>query len=236
MPNDAPVVLLTRPSVQSTEFRQKLGAEADVVISPIIEIRPVNFSIKKGAYHTFVFASQNAVQAGARSMDLRGLRGVTVGDRSAKVARDLGMDVVSAGGNAQDLIATVISLKPEGKTLFIRGEHTRGDVAEQLNLAGIETDFVIAYGQDEQQLSSEARELLRGDRPVIIPLFSPRSARLLSQQIAKVAKLPPIALIGMSDSVIRAWEAQVPDAIFVAERATGPAMAKETRRRIADWS
>ncbi len=233
MPRNAPVVLLTRPRTQAEEFRQLLGGGCEVVISPIIEIQAVEFNVDPDTYHSLIFASQNAVQMAGRSLDLRGRRAVTVGGRSAKAARDLGMDVMSAGGNADDLVACVIARKPPGRVLFLRGRHSRGDVEKRLKNAGIDTDSAIVYEQVEQPLTQQARVVLGGDRPVIMPVFSPRSAQLLGAEVAKISGCAEIYLIAMSDAVLGAWGGPPSDRVDVADHPNAAAMAKQTLRRIA---
>lgn len=233
MPPKAPIVLLTRPQTQAEEFRQLLGGGCEVVISPIIEIQPIEFNIDPDAYHSLIFASQNAVQMAGRSLDLHGRRAITVGDRSAKAARDLGMDVISADGNADDLVARVIAQKPPGRVLFLRGRHSRGDVAKRLKNAGIDTDFAIIYEQVEQPLTQQARGILCGDHPVILPVFSPRSAQFLGAEVAKISGCAEIYLIAMSDAVLGAWGGPPAAGVSVAGHPNAAAMAKETLRRIA---
>lgn len=211
-----------------------LGAKFQVVISPIVEIRYLDFSVRTGEHQTLVFASRNAVTAAARCMDLRGLNAIAVGDRTALAASGQGMTSVSAGGNSDDLVARVIAAGPTGKVLFFRGRHSRGDVAYRLKSVGIETDTVIAYDQVQRRLSAEALELLKGDAPVIIPLFSPRSAALVSSEVKE--SRAPLALVAMSKAVLDAWDGANPAAEVVAAQPNVQAMEKETLRLMRTWA
>ena len=230
----APVILVTRPLVQAEEFRRILGQGVRVVISPIIEIRYLDFPVQTGAYKTLIFASRNAVNAAARCMDLRGLNAIAVGDRTALAATAQGMISVSAGGNSDDLVASAIAACPANKVLFVRGRHSCGKVADRLQSAGIETDVVIAYDQVQRRLSAEALELLDGDAPVIIPLFSPRSAALVSSKVKE--SRAPLALVGMSKAVLDAWDGAKPAVQAVADQPTAKAIGKETLRLARSWA
>ncbi len=230
----APVVLLTRPLVQAKEFRRMLGEGVRVVVSPVIEIQYLDFSVQAGEHQTLVFASRNAVFAAARCLDLQGLNAIAVGERTAQAAKAQGMETISAGGNADDLVERVIAANPASKTLFIRGKHSRGEVAERLNSAGLETDSVIAYDQVQQQLSAKARDLFDGDAPVIIPLFSPRTAALLVTEIGE--SHVPLGLVGMSKAVLEAWGGPKPEIKAIADQPNAQAMAKETLRLVRSWA
>ncbi len=234
MPDIAPVVLLTRPLVQAEEFRRMLGEGVRVVVSPVIEIQYLDFSVPAEEYPTIVFASRNAVTAAARCMGLRGLNAIAVGERTAQAAKGQGMETVSAAGNAGDLVKCVIAASPVSKVLFVRGRHSRGEIAEGLNRAGIETDSVIAYEQVQQHLSAEARDLLDGEAPVIIPLFSPRSAALMASEANKF--YAPLSLVGMSKAVLEAWDGPTPAAQTIADQPNAQAMAKETLRLVRSWA
>jgi uroporphyrinogen-III synthase len=68
-------------------------------------------------------------------------------------------------------------------------------VANSLILAGVETDTLVVYAQQEQPLSPQATGLLAQNRVVIAPLFSPRTAVLFGQAaVAAVAQILPVAL------------------------------------------
>ncbi len=83
---------------------------------------------------------------------------------------------------------------------MLRGEDARGEVAERLVLAGTETVSLVIYRQEAQPLSPDGAAILAAESPVILPLFSPRSAALFR------AALPPDAratllLVAMSAAV-----------------------------------
>ncbi|MEE9388153.1 MAG: uroporphyrinogen-III synthase [Paracoccaceae bacterium] len=232
MPSPNPTVLLTRPNAQAQEFRALLGPEVVVVISPVMQIEHLAIPVNGDAYAVFAFASRNGVIAAAKSIDLAGRRAITVGDKTAEAAAKFGMITTSAGGTSRDLVQVTKDAKPGGKILFIRGEHSQGDVAENLNSAGIDTDSAIAYRQTPQSLSPVAQGLLCGEEPVIVPLFSARSARLLSDEAIKCRACAPLILVAISESVLAAWHGPAPAHVAVANQPTGGAMVKEILAQI----
>ncbi len=139
-----------------------------------------------------------------------------MGDRTAEAARVAGMRAVSAEGSADELVTLIRAEAPEGRLLFAHGAETRGRVAERLREAGFEVESVVLYDQAPQPLSADARALLASDRPVIAPLFSPRSAALLAAQ-AKDA-VAPLILVALSEAVAVAWTGAPPARLVVAER------------------
>ncbi len=235
MPNQTPVVLVTRPEKQAHEFSATLGAGVDVVISPVIRIEPRDISVEARNFDALIFTSPNGVLAASRSLDLKGLRAVTVGDRTAQVANSFGMLTISARGVAEDLVATVIQEYAGGRVLFIRGRHTRGNIETKLKNAGIDTESCIAYDQCVQPLSEQAGRVLCGERPVILPLFSPRSAVLLSIEASACQASAKLYLIGMSDNVIAGWTGPAPVSSVAVSPPTSAAMAAEILGRIAHW-
>jgi len=77
---------------------------------------------------------------------------------------------------------------------------------------------VVAYAQVAVPLTDIAKAVIEGADPVIIPLFSPRSADLLIGQV-KIG--PHVKLLAMSDAVAR----MLPNvAVEVISRPDGDAM------------
>jgi uroporphyrinogen-III synthase len=146
-----------------------------------------------------------------------------VGASTAAAARDAGFAPVSADGDAAALINLLRSLPAGGRLLHLRGTHARGEVARTLSLAGTETHEAVIYDQPLMELTAEAKEVLNDTVPVVVPLFSPRSA-------ARFAGLcdvrAPLLIAAMSQAI---WQ-EVVDlrAIknIVTAQPTGDAMQK----------
>lgn len=180
MPQTPPILLLTRPEAASRRFLAELEAEGVAgfvpVISPLISILPVARLPDVAPDMGLIFTSANAVRVWA-SLD-GGVRRpcYTVGAATAKAAVSAGFEPVSADGNAADLVTLIRAEAPARPLVHLRGIHTRGSVAERLRAAGLDVREAAIYDQPAQELSAEARAALDGERPVVLPLFSPRSA------------------------------------------------------------
>lgn len=225
-----PIVLLTRPVADSRRFARLLGESAEVVISPAFEVRQLDVELDLDEYCALIFSSQNAVRSLAATQGLNGRKAFTVGDRTADMATKLGMDAVSAHGNAVDLIALIKSVIQTGKVLHIRGARTRGNIQERLTSAGIETDSVVVYEQIPTALTNQAKQILASNRSIVIPVFSPHSAELLSGALSGTTVNAELLVIAMSDAVSRGWAGPKPGTIFVAAQPSLQEMLKETLR------
>jgi uroporphyrinogen-III synthase len=222
------IVLLTRPVAESVEFAARLGDAARIVISPVITIENIRTSIDLDRYTALIFGSKNAVHAVAGQNPIAGKTCYTVGDRTAAIAREYGAVALSAGGNADDLVAMILTMKPASKLLFVRGVHTRGEVAHKLNNAGLDTDSVILYDQKLTPLGQDAVDVLTGCGKVILPIFSPRTARILSDQLRHISVRVDLVIVALSEAVLKNWDGPDPVATMVAKTPTAAAMLKET--------
>ncbi len=192
-----PTVLLTRPKAQSQGFAALLKARVpnvQIVIAPLIEIKRAScvpdFSGVSGA----IFTSQNAVIP-APSV---GLAAWCVGERTAQAASAVGWDAYAAKGNASSLLALIEEKRPRGRLLHMRGEISRGQIAERLRALGHDVDDAIIYTQPLLPASEKMKALLSGENPVILPLFSPRTAR----HFADVADVKaPLHIVALSQAV-----------------------------------
>ena len=176
-----PILLLTRPEAASLRFSAQVGAGVEMLISPLLRIDLREVGNLTPDLRGIILTSENGAVAAGRIPGLP-RRAFCVGDRTAAVARDAGFDPTSAGGDAQALVALILSERESGPLLHIRGEHAGGDIAERLNAAGVVTVEVVAYRQQEQPLSPAAYTAMQGRRAVILPLFSPRTVSILAQQ------------------------------------------------------
>ncbi|QFS84710.1 uroporphyrinogen-III synthase [Roseivivax sp. THAF40] len=198
----SPILLLTRPDAAANAFAGELEVEGirpeSILISPLIEISFTRQLPDMAPYLGLIFTSANGVHAyrdaGGPYRDIC----FTVGDATARAAREAGLHPVSAQGSASDLTALILREAPAGPLLHLRGEHSRGAVAETLNSAGIETNSAVLYAQELVPLSKAARDALNGKLPVVAPFFSPRTARAFADHGPFTA---PLYLAAMSEAV-----------------------------------
>lgn len=187
----SPTILLTRPSAQSQRFARDLAqvTALPVVIAPLMAPVFLIPEVPDRPYRAVILTSETGSQAAGRMRAQLPVRAYCVGERTAAAARQHGFDALLAGGDAVALIESIAALGETGPLLHLRGRDSRGEVAETLTKRRIVTDEAVIYDQQEQPLSAEARGLLAGDAPVIVPLFSPRSARLFAAQAGQARAL-----------------------------------------------
>jgi uroporphyrinogen-III synthase len=205
-----PAFLLTRPMAQSQRFaaqlRHRFGPDLLITISPLIAPHFLAPAFPVGPFTALIFTSETGVAAFAQHPNRPNclpIRAYCVGDQTAKAAQSAGLEPVSADGDAATLIA-LIQATHTGPLLHLCGTQTRGDVAQTLTDAGHPTTALELYDQREHPLTAAAIDLLRGERPLLVPLFSPRSATLFCQHLAIVAPTAPLTVIALSAAVATA--------------------------------
>jgi uroporphyrinogen-III synthase len=197
------------------------------VISPLMAPVLLAPSLPEGPFAAVIFTSATGVAA-AKGLDLP-RRAWCVGGQTAAQARAAGFDAVSADGDAGALVAAVLANPPPGRLLHLRGEETRGDVAERLTAAGLETVSVVVYRQEPQALTEEAQELLVRPGTVILPLFSPRTAALF-RAAAPSGLTARLMLVAMSAAVADAAKGIPQEALELARQPDAEGMLEAVGR------
>lgn len=214
-----PVLLLTRPEADSRRFAALLP-DWPAVIAPILRIVPVDHdgaALRRAP--GLVFTSAHAVPTAGPGA---GRLALCVGSHTARAARQAGFDVREGNGFAEGLLpliaaAPVPLIHPHGRHL-----------ARLLPVPGM-----VVYDQQAVPLTGEAQQLLDGPAPVVLPLFSPRSAALVAAA-ARGARAPlwPVAI---SAAALAAWNlpaaghavAAAPDAAAMAAAVKGLPVAEQ---------
>lgn len=229
-------LLLTRPAAQARRFAReaetRLGRFGQVIVSPLMEIVPIEPFPEVTDAAELAFTSENGVAVAAPRLGGTGRRAWCVGDRTAEAARAAGFEAVSAGGDGGDaaaLAALIGRARPAREILHLSGRHQRGDLAARLAGAGLPARRVPVYDQAARPLSEAARAALGGTSPVIAPLFSPRSAALLSEAVADGTRAPLLVAV-LSPAVVSAWTGPAPGALEVADRPDAAALLAAMER------
>lgn len=224
--SQAPTVLLTRPLAASERFARTLKGWS-VVISPLQEIVERDAERPEGAFAAVLFTSENAVRAvQRRGWDLP-RQALCVGERTAEVAEKAGFVAESAGGDATDLARLIGERQWAGPLLHPHGQEVRLDFAA----LGLNVQGVVVYQAESRELSVQAQALLAGDRPVIAPVFSPRSAERL---MAARGNLPaPLWFVAMSEAVAQALVLRPGDRIAMSDRPDAPGMRAAMERLLS---
>jgi len=210
--------------------REELGAGPQIIQSPLlkIELLPIEQDVSK--YQALIFTSENGVRAYVKSRGHAGLPAFCVGERTAKAATEAGLKALSANGTADELVALVQGAALDGPLLHIRGEHTRGNIAERIDA---QVDEAVAYQQVPVNLTGEAQSLLDGDKAVILPLFSPRTAQLFFKLVTN--SNAQLRVVAISEAVKEAIVGSNPPEnmnILVADTPDAVAMLRAIKRCI----
>ncbi len=202
----APTVLLTRPAAQSASFAQSLQARVEglrVIVSPLMVTVLHTVTLPKEPLQGVILTSQTGAEAAGRLRTQLPDLAYCVGDRTAQVAREAGFRVQSAQGDAEALLALILREKPQA-LIHLRGREARGDLAQRLSAAGVFTQERVVYAQDAQPLSDDAVAVLSGKSPVLVPLFSPRSAEILGAAWQGLTTHAPLVVVAISQAVAEA--------------------------------
>lgn len=177
-----PKVLITRPEAQGQAFAAKLREACegpmDIIVSPLLRIAPIAVDLPQ--CEAMILTSVNGVAQAVRLGVATGTMAFCVGPKTADAARDAGFKPVTGPGDAEGLIGVLRDHRPQGRVVHIRGEHARGDIAKALMQDGLDCAEVVAYRQEQMSLDAAARRALDDVDPVVIPIFSPRTATLLA--------------------------------------------------------
>ncbi|WP_158275564.1 uroporphyrinogen-III synthase [Maritimibacter sp. 55A14] len=186
VPDPRPILLLTRPAPQAERFaaqvEERCPGRFEMLIAPMMEIAPAAAAPSFDGVDALLFSSENAVRIFATRWARRDILAFCVGARTARVAQIAGFEAHSADGSAQNLADLVSRRLPTGaRLLHPRGRHTTGGLLDALRAAGFDAADCVIYDQHPLPLSPAARDALAGRPPVLVPIFSPRAARLLAE-------------------------------------------------------
>lgn len=225
--------LLTRPAAQGSRFAAALAARFPglaIVESPLLAPAFLRPTLPAGSFAAVAFSSETGVAAAvALGVALPGLA-YAVGRQTAAAARAAGFRAVEAGGDAAALVARIAADAP-GPVLHLHGVETRGEVAASLAACGVPAAGVAVYDQRPQALTPAARRLLAGPDPVLVPLFSPRSATLFAQ--AATGAAAPLRLTFLSAAVAEAAAGLPAQALATARRPDAEAMLEAVATLLA---
>lgn len=174
---------MTRPRVQSEGFLQDmpmpLAARLAPIISPLIEIAPIKTDIHIALDEDVIFTSVNGVSSAPKG---QGQRAYCVGPATTQMAKAQGWQATMLGQTSAQLVDRLTELHPKARLWHLAGVHTRGQIAEKLGDAGLNVRHIALYDQALPDLTPEAKKALSVGNDVIVPLFSPRTAKQFAAQ------------------------------------------------------
>ena len=178
-----PYILLTRPCDQARSFAEALTlrgvAVQNIVIDPILKIEAVAAPFDFAPIQGLLITSANAVAHLPADLVGSNLPAYCVGEATTRAAIKRGLTARHMAATAQGLCAAVGRENPTGPLLYLRGAHTTLDIARHFQGTRINLQNLVTYQQIEQTLKHETYQMLQSAGRVILPIFSPRSARLL---------------------------------------------------------
>lgn len=201
-------LLLTRPAEQGRNFSlcltQRFGDRICLIDTPLLAPRFFDIVLPEGPFAALVLTSQTGVDAFARlggAMSALPKDVYCVGHQTARHALAVGLRPVIVEPDSAALIARIKLQRPLGKLLHLRGQDARGEVAKNLNIAGIDTVETATYAQLAQTLTPAAEAALVGQMPVVVPLFSPRTALIFATEMARIKGISPLWIAAISGAV-----------------------------------
>lgn len=178
-------ILITRPEPGASETAGRLRALGhDPVLSPVSLLRPIAASLPAGPIDAVVVSSANAL----RSLDAAALEQIrllpvfTVGDATARIARDLGLDAIAGPGTAGHLSKTVATrCAPAATLLYLAGEPRKPDLERAFAARGFRLHLALCYRMEPATaLSVQAVTTLRAGTIDAVLHYSRESAARLS--------------------------------------------------------
>jgi uroporphyrinogen-III synthase len=230
-----PTLLLTRPEAASRRFaglfRVRFGDDWPVVISPLTVITFRDGPLPGEAPQAVVFTSEAGVAAWVRVSPARPAAWC-VGPRTAAAAQAAGFVVKAGPGDANGLAREIADADVAGPVLHIHGTEVSGDITGALQARGLMAREIVLYDQVSVPLAVEALTLLAGKDPLLLPLFSPASARRAA------AAMPPghapLLIAAISPAVADAAAVMRPVRLGTAARPNAEAMLDALSCLVAD--
>lgn len=187
-----------------------------------METRWLAPEISLTGFDALVFTSETGVKAYCRHATDRSGQAWCVGARTADEARRAGFAVETGPGDAEGLAALMRARCAGATVLWPCGTFRARDMAALLTPAGIRTIVAPLYSQDAFPLSEQALDLLQGKDPVIVPLFSARSARLFRAAVGQ--PIAPLWVAALSPAVADALAGFPCDRLAIAARPDADAL------------
>lgn len=216
-------LLITRPLDDAERLAEEvrgLVPGISVILAPVLEIRPLPFEPPSEPVDLVLISSQHAITA---VLSCENLPVVCVGAATARKAAAAGLTVQATYPTADDLVHGLTGRKGL-RALHLHGRHTRGHVAERLTLAGLETQERMVYDQIARRWTADEQRRIFAERQLVVPLYSPRSAQILSENLVGYAG--ELTLVAISEACREAWSGPVPKTICVADHPDGETMKR----------
>lgn len=224
-------LLLTRTQADAARFVAQLDAglleTTEIIVAPLLRIEEVTVAIDLDGVSGVIFSSAKAVGFAPEGAERAAY---CVGAVTAEAAQARGWRVQHVAETADDLVA---ALDAAGPLVHLSGRHQRGDIAERLTARGTACTRQVLYDQLLQPLDPAAQRVLEGDKPVIVPLFSPRIAGQFAREARQLTQAHVVAI---SPAVAQALGPGRPAALHIAAAPTGIEMRRGVEKLLREAS
>lgn len=199
------------------ELQAAMADTIPVIEAPVLEIEPIRDWPVLPDEADLIVTSAHAVRG-----SLDGRRVYCVGRRTSDAALREGARIVAEAPDAESLIRVLSSADRSVPLIHLCGSHKAVDITGELTRIGFECKDLPVYAQRAVTLSSDAKRVLEGEEGAVLPLFSPRTARLVGSAVDHLH--PDVHVISISDAVARSWAEATGGESEVAPEPTGAAM------------
>jgi len=195
------ILLLTRPLGGNERFCLKIKHllySCEILDNPIqrIDFLPSLSKVNKNS--VLIFTSANGLRA-AKKHNLINKKCFVVGANTKKIAVSFGYDVLAFSKDQENLLKLIKSKKPTESMVHIRGKHTVGNLCDALKRNQFSCLDIIGYNQEPLKIKKQNLQKIHSGRPVILPIFSSRSAELLQSNL----DLTGFNVIAISEAVAK---------------------------------
>ena len=195
------ILLLTRPLGGNERFCLKIKHllySCEILDNPIqrIDFLPSLSKVNKNS--VLIFTSANGLRA-AKKHNLINKKCFVVGANTKKIAVSFGYDVLGFSKDQENLLKLIKSKKPTESMVHIRGKHTVGNLCDALKRNQFSCLEIIGYNQEPLKIKKQNLQKIHSGRPVILPIFSSRSAELLQSNL----DLTGFNVIAISEAVAK---------------------------------
>ena len=195
------ILLLTRPLGGNERFCLKIKHQlysCEILDNPIQKIDFLPSLSKVNKNSVLIFTSANGLRA-AKKHNLINKKCFVVGANTKKIAVSFGYDVLGFSKDQENLLKLIKSKKPTESMVHIRGKHTVGNLCDALKRNQFSCLDIIGYNQEPLKIKKQNLQKIHSGRPVILPIFSSRSAELLQSNL----DLTGFNVIAISEAVAK---------------------------------
>ena len=195
------ILLLTRPLGGNERFCLKIKHllySCEILDNPIQKIDFLPSLSKVNKNSVLIFTSANGLRA-AKKHNLINKKCFVVGANTKKIAVSFGYDVLGFSKDQENLLKLIKSKKPTESMVHIRGKHTVGNLCDALKRSQLKCLDIIGYNQEPLKIKKQNLQKIHSGRPVILPIFSSRSAELLQSNL----DLTGFNVIAISEAVAK---------------------------------